>query len=40
MKQGTQNGRKIFNVNENQIQVFVIINNVEMNKNADVNVKN
>ena len=40
MKQGTQNGTNIFNVNEDQIQVFVIINNAEMNKNADVNVKN
>ena len=40
MKQDTQNVIKRVNTNVDQMQVFVIINNVEMKINADVNVKN
>ena len=40
MKQDTQNGKKHVNENVDQMQVFVIINNVGMKINADVNVKN
>ena len=38
MKQGIQNGKKLVSVD--QIQVFVIINNVGKKINVDVNVKN
>ena len=40
MKQDTQNGMKPVNENVDQMQVFVIINNVGLKINADVNVKN
>ena len=40
MKQDTQDGMKLVNTNLDQMQVFVIINNVGMKINADVNVKN
>ena len=40
MKQGIQNDMKRVNVNVDVIQVFVTINNVETNINADVNAKN
>ena len=40
MKQDTQNGMKLVNANEDQMAVFVIINNVGMMINAGVNVKN
>ena len=40
MKQDTQNGMNLVNTSVDQMQVFVIINNVEMVINAGVNVKN
>ena len=40
MKQGKYNGMKIVNANVDQMQVFVIINNVGMLINVDVNVRN
>ena len=40
MKQDLQNGMKLVSVNVDQIQLFVIINNVEIKINADVNAKN
>ena len=40
MKQDTQNGIKRLSVNVDQMQAFVIINNVGMKVNADVNAKN
>ena len=40
MKQDTQNGMKLVNVNVDQMQVFVIINKVGIMMNADVNAKN
>ena len=40
MKQVTQNGMKIVNVSVEQMQVFLIINNVGILINADVNAKN
>ena len=40
MKQIIQNGIKCVSVNVDQMQLFVIINNVGMKINADVNVKN
>ena len=40
MKQDIQNGMKLVNVSVDQMQVFVIINNVGTMINADVNVKN
>ena len=40
MKQDTQNGMKLVNVNVDQMRVFVIINNAGIVIYADVNVKN
>ena len=40
MKQGMQDGMKLVNANFDQMQVFVIINNVRIIIIADVNVKN
>ena len=40
MKQDTQNGIKHVSVNVDQIEAFVIINNVGMMINAGVNAKN
>ena len=40
MKQDTQNGMKRVSVNVDQMQAFLIINNVGMMINADVNAKN
>ena len=40
MKRDTLNGMKRVNVNVDQMQVFVIINNVGIMINVDVNVKN
>ena len=40
MKRGILNGMKLVNVNVDQIQVFVIINNIGMKINVGVNVKN
>ena len=40
MKQDAQNDMKLVNVNVDQMQVFVIINNVGMIINAGVNAKN
>ena len=40
MKQDIQNGMKLVNVNVDQMQLFVIINNVGIKINADVNAKN
>ena len=40
MKQDIQDNIKLVNVNVDQMQVFVIINNVGIKINADVNVKN
>ena len=40
MKPDTQNGMKRLSVNLDQMQVFVIINNVGMMINVDANVKN
>ena len=40
MKQGIQNGMKHVNVYVDQIELFVIINNVGMKINIGVNVKN
>ena len=40
MKQDTQNGMKHVSVNVDQMQAFVIINNVGMMINAGVNAKN
>ena len=40
MKQDTQNGVKLVSVNVDQMQPFVIINNVGMMINAGVNAKN
>ena len=39
MEQDLQNGMKLVNVSVNLGQMFVIINNVGININADVNVK-
>ena len=39
MKQDTQNGIKLVNANADQMQVFLITNNVGIMMNADVNVK-
>ena len=39
MKQGTQNGMKLANVNLDQMQVFETVNNVGTMINAYVNVK-
>ena len=40
MKQGTQNGIKRVSVNVDQMQVFIILNNVGTMINAEVNAKN
>ena len=40
MKQDLQNGMKNVSVNVDQMQLFVIINNVGIKINADVNAKN
>ena len=40
MKQDTQNEIKLVNVSVDQMQVFVIINNVGIMIRADVNAKN
>ena len=40
MKQDIQNGIKLVNANADQMQVFLITNNVGIMMNADVNVKN
>ena len=40
MKQDTQNGMKQVNVNVDQMQAFVIINNLGMMINAVVNANN
>ena len=40
MKQDTQNGMKRVNVNVDQMQAFVIINNIGMMIKAAVNKKN
>ena len=40
MKQDIQNGMKRASVNVDQMQLFVIINNVGMKINVDANVKN
>ena len=40
MKQDTQNGMKQPSVNVDQMQAFIIINNVGMMIKADVNAKN
>ena len=40
VKQDTQNGMKLVNVNVDQMQVFVMISNAEIKMNIDVNVKN
>ena len=40
MKKDTQNGMKRVKVNVDQMQAFVIINNVGMMINAGVNAKN
>ena len=40
MKQSTWNGMKLENVNVDQMQVFVIINNVGIIINGDESVKN
>ena len=40
MKQDLQNGMKLASANVDQIQLFVIINNVGIKINADVNAKN
>ena len=40
MKLGLQNGMKNVSVNVDQMQLFVIINNIEIKTNVDVNVKN
>ena len=40
MKQDTQIGMKRVRVNVDQMQLFVIINNIAMKINADVNAKN
>ena len=39
IKQDTQNGMKLLNVNLDQMQVFVMVNNVGINMNADASVK-
>ena len=39
MKQDIQNGMKLVNVNVDQIQLFLVINNVGIKINADVNIK-
>ena len=40
MKQDTLNGMKLVNDNVDQMQVFVVINNVGIMINVDVNAKN
>ena len=40
MKRDLQNGMKRVSVNSDQMQSFVIINNVDIKINVDVNVKN
>ena len=40
MKQDTQNGMKLVNVNVDQMQVFVMMSNLGIMINVDVNVKN
>ena len=40
MKQSTLNGMKRENLNVDQMEVFLMINNVRMIINSDVNVKN
>ena len=40
MKLGLQNGMKNVSVNIDQMQLFVITNNIEIKTNVDVNVKN
>ena len=40
MKQDTQNGMKRVSVNVDQMEAFVIINNIGMMINAGVNAKN
>ena len=40
MKQGIQYNKKLVNVDVDQMQVFVITNNVGIKINIDVNVKN
>ena len=40
MKQGLQNGMKHVSVNVDQMQLFVVINNVGIKINADVNANN
>ena len=40
MKQDKQDGIKLVNINEDQLQVLVIINNNGMIINPDVNVRN
>ena len=39
MKQGTSNGAKRVSINVDQMQLFLIINNLGMMKNVDENVK-
>ena len=40
MKQNTQNGMKLLNINVDQMHVFVIINSFEIKIIVDVNVNN
>ena len=40
MKQDIQGGMELVSANVNQMQAFVIINNVRIMKNVDMNVKN
>ena len=40
VKQDTQNGMKLVNVNVDQMQVFVMMSNLGIMINVDVNVKN
>ena len=40
MKQDIQNGTKRVNINVDQMQVFVMINNIGIMINADVNANN
>ena len=40
MKEDLQNGMKHVSVNVDQMQLFVVVNNVGIKINADVNAKN
>ena len=40
MKQDTQDSMKLVNANVDQMQIFVIVNSVEIITNTDVNAKN